>query len=162
MQARRLTQQWSTWGWKKVENSAPILWHPNQGSTTEDSVSSTPGTSGSSSIGSTGRTCEDSPEEANYSSPLLEWLYNHFSVDKCGAIKIQVICCKQNCNDSRQRHFQQLEACISKENPADVASTGIMPHELKSHQLWFHGPYWLAGDYTPPPPPTKEMRKIKT
>ncbi|XP_075157511.1 uncharacterized protein LOC142230768 [Haematobia irritans] len=31
----------------------------------------------------------------------------------------------------------------SEDNPADVASRGCTPSELKSHQLWWHGPQWL-------------------
>lgn len=31
----------------------------------------------------------------------------------------------------------------SKENPADVASRGICPTQLKSHSLWWQGPSWL-------------------
>ena len=55
---------------------------------------------------------------------------------------------------------------ISEENPADVASRGIMPQELKSNQMWFNGPHKLQQEFKPPPPPvgetTEEMRKIKT
>lgn len=31
----------------------------------------------------------------------------------------------------------------SADNPADIASRGCSPNELKSHQLWWHGPQWL-------------------
>lgn len=31
----------------------------------------------------------------------------------------------------------------TKDNPADCASRGIMPNELKSHPLWWTGPHWL-------------------
>ncbi|GBN62633.1 hypothetical protein AVEN_19041-1, partial [Araneus ventricosus] len=31
-----------------------------------------------------------------------------------------------------------------KENPADCASRGILPSELKSHSLWWAGPSWLC------------------
>ena len=33
----------------------------------------------------------------------------------------------------------------SKNNPADILSRGIMPNELKTSQLWWHGPAFLAG-----------------
>lgn len=29
-------------------------------------------------------------------------------------------------------------------NPADCASRGIFPSELKEHKLWWHGPEWLS------------------
>ena len=53
----------------------------------------------------------------------------------------------------------------TKENPADFASRGIMPSELKSLQLWFHGPEWLQREFTPAsttiPDTTEEMKKIQ-
>lgn len=32
----------------------------------------------------------------------------------------------------------------SSANPADCASRGLLPSELKNHPLWFSGPYWLS------------------
>ena len=32
--------------------------------------------------------------------------------------------------------------CPGKENPADVQSIGILPHELKYNSLWWNGPQW--------------------
>lgn len=34
---------------------------------------------------------------------------------------------------------------ISQENPADVASRGLLPGELHHCELWWHGPKWLNG-----------------
>ena len=34
--------------------------------------------------------------------------------------------------------------CPGKENPADVPSRGILPHELKYNSLWWNGPQWLT------------------
>lgn len=34
----------------------------------------------------------------------------------------------------------------SEENPADCASRGIMPSDLKRHKLWWSGPDWLKDD----------------
>jgi len=61
---------------------------------------------------------------------------------------------------------EQWKHVISEENPADVASRGIMPYELKSLTMWFNGPDWLSQEFTPPPTrveeTTEEMRKPKT
>ena len=53
------------------------------------------------------------------------------------------------------------------ENPADCASTGIMPGELLQHTLWWNGLTWLHQDpYPEPPQPPRrtveplEMRAI--
>jgi hypothetical protein len=37
-----------------------------------------------------------------------------------------------------------------EENPADCASRGIDPSELKSHSLWWKGPSWLMDDQLQP------------
>ncbi len=40
-------------------------------------------------------------------------------------------------NSKRWRHVK------SKDNPADCLSRGLDAEELKSHELWWHGPKWL-------------------
>ena len=66
-----------------------------------------------------------------------------------------------------QRHVapQQWHYVNTKENPADLASRGIMPQELKEQNIWFHGPKWLLEEFTPPPvstmETTEEMKKPK-
>lgn len=32
----------------------------------------------------------------------------------------------------------------SAENPADCASRGLLPSQLKIHPFWFYGPNWLS------------------
>lgn len=32
----------------------------------------------------------------------------------------------------------------SSANPANCASRGLLPSELKNHPLWFSGPNWLS------------------
>lgn len=34
------------------------------------------------------------------------------------------------------------------QNPADCASRGVNPEDLKNHPLWWHGPAWLQKDQT--------------
>ena len=34
----------------------------------------------------------------------------------------------------------------TSENPADCASTGMLPRKLLRHTLWWEGPTWLASD----------------
>ncbi|KAG4076688.1 hypothetical protein HA402_001975 [Bradysia odoriphaga] len=34
----------------------------------------------------------------------------------------------------------------TSDNPADCASRGIMPNQLKNHPLWWEGPRWLKND----------------
>ncbi|XP_075161781.1 uncharacterized protein LOC142234502 [Haematobia irritans] len=51
----------------------------------------------------------------------------------------------ENVGNDKWRHVD------SEDNPADVASRGCTPSELKSHHLWWHGPQWLKlpGDRWP-------------
>lgn len=46
----------------------------------------------------------------------------------------------------------------TKDNPADIASRGCQPHELRDHQLWWNGPQWLNlhHDNWPTQPPAMD------
>ncbi|CAL8126482.1 unnamed protein product [Orchesella dallaii] len=44
---------------------------------------------------------------------------------------------------------QQWQHVISQDNPADLPSRGISPHELDGNSLWWHGPSWLSTDKFP-------------
>ena len=35
----------------------------------------------------------------------------------------------------------------TKENPADIASRGVMPNQLATETLWFKGPAWLEEEF---------------
>lgn len=54
---------------------------------------------------------------------------------------------------------------ISEENPADCATRGVPPQQLKEHPLWWAGPVWLSTDHIhwPQAPPiidtNEETRK---
>ncbi|XP_073820628.1 uncharacterized protein [Musca autumnalis] len=43
----------------------------------------------------------------------------------------------QNVGEENWRHID------SENNPADIASRGCSPAELKDHNLWWYGPHWL-------------------
>ena len=47
------------------------------------------------------------------------------------------------------------------QNPADCASRGVDPRELKEHELWWRGPPWLSKDpvILPPQPQASEIAK---
>ncbi|XP_029159529.1 uncharacterized protein LOC114931579 [Nylanderia fulva] len=42
--------------------------------------------------------------------------------------------------DAHWRHV------AGRENPADCASRGVTPEDLRNHKLWWTGPTWLSGD----------------
>ncbi|XP_073820169.1 uncharacterized protein [Musca autumnalis] len=48
----------------------------------------------------------------------------------------------ENVGNERWRHVD------SEANPADVASRGCSPSDLKTHSLWWHGPHWLKQEKT--------------
>ena len=52
----------------------------------------------------------------------------------------------------------------TKENPADCASRGLSPRELKDHDLWWTGPPWLAVDpiLTPVQPKASDLIKLQS
>lgn len=52
------------------------------------------------------------------------------------------------CGQSRLRNTRNVEwnHVPTEDNPADCASRGVDPSELKDHALWFHGPNWLKLD----------------
>ena len=58
-------------------------------------------------------------------------------------------CCK-SC--FRNQNFQHID---SKDNPADVASRGCIPLELKNHNLWWFEPSWLKLPKSQWPIPTQ-------
>lgn len=53
----------------------------------------------------------------------------------------------------------------SNENPADVISRGISPSELKTSNLWWHGPNWIVDGLSPKNTPVislEELPEIKS
>ncbi|KAL7290407.1 hypothetical protein TKK_0016098 [Trichogramma kaykai] len=73
------------------------------------------------------------------SNVVLAWISNHasrwtpFVANRVS--KIQSILTAQNWFHVSSGH-----------NPADVATRGITPLQLKNCQQWWHGPYWLEKD----------------
>lgn len=78
-------------------------------------------------------------EVLNYcdNTTVLAWLksqpnqYNVFVANRITEV--------QNLTNEKNWFFVATE-----ENPADVASRGILPSQLKDHELWWTGPKWLA------------------
>lgn len=70
------------------------------------------------------------------SSIVLAWLKGHASRWKT-FVANRVSKIQSNLHSIQWRHIQSLQ------NPADCASRGITPFDLKNHNLWWHGPIWL-------------------
>lgn len=71
------------------------------------------------------------------SAIVLAWIKNSPTKWKT-FVANRVAQIQQLLTTSQWRHIQ------SSENPADCASRGIFPAELKNHNLWWTGPSWLA------------------
>ncbi|VDN00496.1 unnamed protein product, partial [Onchocerca ochengi] len=54
---------------------------------------------------------------------------------------------QRRAEEIRNSHFK-LRYVPSNENPADVATRGISPINLRYKKLWWNGPYWLDKDRT--------------
>lgn len=90
---------------------------------------------------------------------VLSWLSSHpsrwttFVANRVSAILSQF-------DNSHWAHVQ------SSQNPADIASRGLTPHELSSSVLWSQGPLWLRNEvveYTRPKAisTSMEQRSVK-
>ena len=55
--------------------------------------------------------------------------------------------------------LDHLHYVPSKENPADLATKGIVPDELKESKLWFQGPEWLSSHTNIQFPPLPQLTK---
>lgn len=71
-----------------------------------------------------------------YSTTALAWITshpNHWNIFVANRItEIQQL------TDTKSWRFIE-----TNQNPADCASRGINPEDLKNHPLWWHGPTWL-------------------
>lgn len=91
---------------------------------------------------------------------VLYWLQHHASHWKTFvAHRINEI--QQLFDASHWNHVR------THENPADIASRGALPSEVKDNSLWFHGPTWLllSQDHWPnerPRPPAFTDSEAKT
>lgn len=84
--------------------------------------------------------CEDAEVFAwTDSTTVLAWLRKHANVwPTFVANRVSEV---QTTMDATQwRHVPGVD------NPADVASRGIMPADIESHPLWWSGPVWLMGE----------------
>ncbi|XP_058789098.1 uncharacterized protein LOC131663049 [Phymastichus coffea] len=50
----------------------------------------------------------------------------------------------------------------TKQNPADLATRGVLPDELGQMDLWWHGPTWLRSDSQDWPMPAKTVQALRT
>lgn len=70
------------------------------------------------------------------STIVLDWIRSNIHKQTFVANRISQIL--DHTKPSQWRHVR------SSDNPADIASRGICPTQLKSHTLWWHGPPWLS------------------
>lgn len=72
------------------------------------------------------------------STVVLAWLqgqphrWQTYIANRVSTIQLSI-------NNSQWRHVPGVD------NPADVASRGVMPAEIRNHELWWNGPRWLLG-----------------
>lgn len=72
------------------------------------------------------------------STVVLAWLQRHANVwQTYVANRVSEI--QSSMNVTRWQHVSGVD------NPADVASRGIMPSEIRTHVLWWSGPAWLQS-----------------
>lgn len=74
------------------------------------------------------------------STIVLDWLRSNSHKQTFVANRISTIL--------SQLKPDQWNHVRSSDNPADVASRGICPSQLLSHNLWWHGPKWLNSPQT--------------
>ncbi|XP_059226223.1 uncharacterized protein LOC131998099 isoform X3 [Stomoxys calcitrans] len=48
----------------------------------------------------------------------------------------------------RLTNISEWRYVSSSDNPADCATRGLLPEDLKTHTIWWHGPHWLHEDST--------------
>ncbi|XP_011884048.1 PREDICTED: uncharacterized protein LOC105571185, partial [Vollenhovia emeryi] len=72
------------------------------------------------------------------SKVTLHWIKGHVSRWKT-FVANRVSHIQQQLPDAHWRHVP------GRDNPADCASRGVFPSELKGHSLWWSGPAWLRG-----------------
>ncbi|XP_028166130.1 uncharacterized protein LOC114356935, partial [Ostrinia furnacalis] len=73
------------------------------------------------------------------SSIVLSWLLGDVSRWKL-FVANRVVEILENVNGNQWYHV------MSKDNPADIASRGMLLKDLKDCQLWWEGPEWLSSD----------------
>lgn len=71
------------------------------------------------------------------SKTVLQWL-NKEPIDLKIFVAHRIAYIQENSNVSSWAHV------VTKENPADLVSRGLMPDELPRNELWWKGPNWLS------------------
>ncbi|XP_065180039.1 uncharacterized protein LOC135810477 [Sycon ciliatum] len=68
---------------------------------------------------------------------VLHWLTTPHHLSTFVANRVKEV------KSNQQLQFRHVQ---SQDNPADIATRGLQPEELKESSLWWQGPAWLAGD----------------